>query len=291
MTITPQSILRFTVGLAVTAVILYLMWFFSAVVRYILVSAVLAIMGRPLVNKLSELSIRGRHLPRWCAATITLIVIWVVFATIFSLFIPLIFGKINEFASLDFSSVLASIEEPKAQAQAYIQHTFAMPETQFSLTDTLATTLKNLIDYDTINNAFLAGADWFLHSADFRNTLNLKVLYKYITYTDAGTRSRLPLQFTAAWTMKELFGLAGLTFTGFADFWWEEHTLLSDRYGDILPETSHCIFITEPQLWYNAGRHFGCDNLNVGGEVELSYDFGTVRGFRCRPCAGVKWVF
>ena len=65
-----------------------------------------------------------------------------------------IFGKINEFASLDFSSVLASIEEPIAQAQAYIQHTFAMPETQFSLTDTLATTLKNLIDYDTINNAF-----------------------------------------------------------------------------------------------------------------------------------------
>ena len=63
MTITPQSILRFTVGLAVTAVILYLMWFFSAVVIYILVSAVLAIMGRPLVNKLSELSIRGRHLP------------------------------------------------------------------------------------------------------------------------------------------------------------------------------------------------------------------------------------
>mgnify|MGYP002540086260 CR=1 FL=1 len=154
MTITPQSILRFTVGLAVTAVILYLMWFFSAVVIYILVSAVLAIMGRPLVNKLSELSIRGRHLPRWCAATITLIVIWVVFATIFSLFIPLIFGKINEFASLDFSSVLASIEEPIAQAQAYIQHTFAMPETQFSLTDTLATTLKDLIDYDTINNAF-----------------------------------------------------------------------------------------------------------------------------------------
>ena len=154
MTITPQSILRFTVGLAVTAVILYLMWFFSAVVIYILVSAVLAIMGRPLVNKLSELSFRGRHLPRWCAATITLIVIWVVFATIFSLFIPLIFGKINEFASLDFSSVLASIEEPIAQAQAYIQHTFAMPKTQFSLTDTLATTLKNLIDYDTINNAF-----------------------------------------------------------------------------------------------------------------------------------------
>ena len=143
----------------------------------------------------------------------------------------------------------------------------------------------------TINNAFLAGIDWFIHSADYRNTLNLKALYKYIAYTDPEFRSRVPMQFTAAWTMKDLFGLKGLTFTGFADFWWEDHSLLSDRYGEILPQTSHCVFISEPQLWYNVGRHFGCENLNVGGEIELSYDFGSVRGFWCRPCAGVKWVF
>ena len=107
----------------------------------------------------------------------------------------------------------------------------------------------------TINNALLAGIDWFLHSKDFRNTLNLKVLYKYIAYTDPEFSSRVPMQFTAAWTMKDLFGLTGLTFTGFADFWWEDHTLLSDRYGEILPQTSHCVFISEPQLWYNFRPH------------------------------------
>ena len=85
----------------------------------------------------------------------------------------------------------------------------------------------------TINNALLVGIDWFLHSKDFSNTLNLKVLYKYIAYTDPEFSSRVPMQFTAAWTMKDLFGLTGLTFTGFADFWWEDHTLLSDRYGEI----------------------------------------------------------
>ena len=74
------------------------------------------------------------------------------------------------------------------------------------------------IEYDggvyqgyTINNALLAGIDWFVHSKDFRNTLNLKLLYKYIAYTDAAFRSRVPLQFTAAWTMRDLFGLGGLT--------------------------------------------------------------------------------
>ena len=51
------------------------------------------------------------------------------------------------------------------------------------------------------------------------------------------------------------------------------------------------MFISEPQLWYNVGQWIGVDNLNIGGEVELSWDFGSSRGFWARPCAGLKWVF
>lgn len=143
----------------------------------------------------------------------------------------------------------------------------------------------------TINNAFLTGIDYFLHSADFRYTLNLKALYKYISYSDSDTHSKLPMQFTAVWGMKDLFGVKGLSFSGFADFWWEEHTLIFDKDGAILPEQSSFVFLSEPQLWYNVGELFGCSNLNLGGEIELSYDFGTCKGFRARPCLGIKWVF
>ena len=143
----------------------------------------------------------------------------------------------------------------------------------------------------TINNAFLAGLDVFLHSKDLRYRLNLKALYKYICYDEEDLGSQLPLQLTAVWGIDDLFGIKGLNFSGFADVWWEDHMLLSDHYGTILAQKSRVVFISEPQLWYNVGSLFGCDNLNVGGEVELSYDFGTSRGFWCRPCAGVKWVF
>lgn len=143
-----------------------------------------------------------------------------------------------------------------------------------------------------VNNAFLTGVDCFMHSAGFRNTLNLKVLYKHIMYADKNTRSNLPLQFTAVWGLRDLFGVTGLSFSGFADFWWEEHGLFADKNGTLAaPETSHFVFLSEPQLWYNVGRHFGVKNLNVGGEVELSYDFGSSKGFWVRPCVGTKWVF
>jgi hypothetical protein len=91
--------------------------------------------------------------------------------------------------------------------------------------------------------------------------------------------------------MQDLFGLKGLRFSGFADFWWEDHNLYKDHKGEILGASSHVVFISEPQLWYNVGQHFGVNNLNIGGEVELSYDFGSSKGFWVRPCAGIKWVF
>lgn len=46
-----------------------------------------------------------------------------------------------------------------------------------------------------INNAWLAGVDYFMHTKDFKNTLNLKALYKNIKEKD----SNVPMQFTAVW--------------------------------------------------------------------------------------------
>ena len=137
-----------------------------------------------------------------------------------------------------------------------------------------------------ISHAVLAGFDYFLHSADFNNTFNFKLLYKKI----ASTVQQVPLQFTFVWGMQDLFGLKSLRFSGFADFWWEDHILFDTKSG-ANSKLSHIVFISEPQLWYNVGQWIGVDKLNLGGEVELSYDFGSSEGFRVRPCLGAKWVF
>ncbi len=50
MKATPQTFLRFIAGAAIAAVVLFLVWYFSSIVVYILVSAVLAVMGNPLVK-------------------------------------------------------------------------------------------------------------------------------------------------------------------------------------------------------------------------------------------------
>ena len=133
-------------------------------------------------------------------------------------------------------------------------------------------TADNMLYAFPVNSAFLTGVDYFLHSGDFKNTLNLKLLYKYFVHLP----SKLPLQFTAVWGCQDLFGLGGLRFSGFADFWCEY---------------DHLVFLSEPQVWYQIGSLFGCDNLHLGGEVELSYNFAGMEGFHVLPCLGTKWVF
>jgi len=156
----------------------------------------------------------------------------------------------------------------------------------------------------TVNNAFLFGVDYFIHNADFSNTLNLKLLYKHINYAGAldlkgnARKSKVPIQLTMVWGMQDIFGVKGLRFSGFADFWWENHTVYpfldnkSTAYRNFdQPEDVDIVFISEPQIWYNVGQHFGVENLHVGSEVEFSYHFGNGKGFFARPCLGFKWVF
>lgn len=130
---------------------------------------------------------------------------------------------------------------------------------------------------------WLIGAEYFMHSDDFSNTLTVELLYKTFS---PNTESHLPLQLTAVWGMNNIFGVEGLNFSGFADLWGED-----GPYFDHDKSEKSLTFISEPQLWYNVGSLFNCPNFNVGGEVEISSNFAGNQGLMINPCLGVKWNF
>ena len=165
-----------------------------------------------------------------------------------------------------------------------------------------------------ISQAFLTGIGYAFHDATFRNFFEVQVLYRtffgnghefgslYVEEEIADivdisnpenkeTESRrvryqkIPLQFTAVYTFKDLFNIKGLTFMGFADFWWQRQVFLTG-------EETPVVFSAEPQLWYNIGQHFGVNNFHIGGEVEVSYNaYSMIKHFTAYPAAGVRWTF
>jgi len=139
------------------------------------------------------------------------------------------------------------------------------------------------------------GLNLFLHNKTFKNTFNLALLY---TQNFGYDKSNCPIKFSGVWGLQDLFGAKGLRFCGFIDIWGIERTwdttgnLYLGLAGQQVGSTTHFSILTEPQLWYSIGQFFGCSNLNIGGEVELSYNFsGAKQGFICNPCIGAKWVF
>ncbi len=136
-----------------------------------------------------------------------------------------------------------------------------------------------------INNAWLFGVEYLIHDATYKNTLTLQDFSTRLSARPTRMCQCSLLLFGDATTSLDV---KGLNFDGFADFWWETHGTVD---GDGKAKTRHTVFITEPQLWYKVGQHFGCENLSLGGEVEITNNFGSTDGAKVRPCLGVKWDF
>lgn len=124
----------------------------------------------------------------------------------------------------------------------------------------------------SFNNNWLAGFTYSGHSEDFSKTWSASAMYKAIP----GLKQVSNFQLTGVWGISFFDGWC--SFSGFADFWSEGSTF---------------VFLSEPQFWVNLNNIKGWDNINlsVGGELELSNNFGGFDGFYARPALGAKWTF
>ena len=150
-TLSLQTVLRWVVGLTVATAVGALLWYFREVVVYILISAVFAIIGRPFVGLLCKIRVKRFALPRWFAAAVTLLLLWVIIGGLLSLIVPLVAGKIYELSSLDLRSALEGVETPLKRLQNSISTIFALPETHFSISDIIVSSLRRFLNYDTVN--------------------------------------------------------------------------------------------------------------------------------------------
>ena len=154
-----QSIAKWAAGAVAVALIGALLWYFSSTVIYILVSAVLAIVGRPLVRLISRLKVGKWSVPRWLSAMITLVVMWVALVGFCLLVVPLVVGKVSSLATLDLGSVLANIQEPLENIQHYLSSLAIMPAQTVSVSEIIVGWLRKVVDYQTINTAFSSVVD------------------------------------------------------------------------------------------------------------------------------------
>ena len=90
----------------------FILWYFKSIVAYILISAVLSLVGRPIVDFLNRISYKKFKIPNALSALLTLVLLWTLLLVFFRIFIPLIANQASELSSIDAELLVNKLQEP-----------------------------------------------------------------------------------------------------------------------------------------------------------------------------------
>jgi len=96
------------------------LWYFKSIVAYILISAVLSIIGRPIVDLLERIHYKNIRIPKAIAALFTVALIWFLIILFFRIFVPLIANQINTLSAVDVNTLVTKFKDPLDKLNQFI---------------------------------------------------------------------------------------------------------------------------------------------------------------------------
>jgi len=127
-------------------------WFFRNIVVYILVSGVLSIMGRPLVDLFCRIRIKKWFFPRPLSALLTLAIIWGIIVMFFVIFVPLVTTQINYFSSIDSEKIVQLVKGPIDKVENLFRAFNKEITDELSIQDYIVGKVSGVLNINTIQN-------------------------------------------------------------------------------------------------------------------------------------------
>jgi predicted PurR-regulated permease PerM len=132
--------------------LLAIAWFFRIIVVYILVSGVLSIMGRPLVDLFCRIRFRKWSFPRSLSALITLMIIWGMIILFFAIFIPLVTTQINYLSTIDSEKIVMLVEGPLKKLEMLFRILNKEITNNWSLQEYIVSKVAGVLNINMIQN-------------------------------------------------------------------------------------------------------------------------------------------
>lgn len=135
--------------------VLFLVYYFSNIVTYVLIAWVLSLIGQPVMD-LFEHKVRiGKkfRIGRTPAALLTLLVFFLFFGFLIGAFVPLIIEQARNLAGVDYNSITNALAVPLGQLECWLM-TKKIVGIDFSLAEQFQDAMLNFFDPDDIGNMF-----------------------------------------------------------------------------------------------------------------------------------------
>lgn len=149
-----NKLARYVIAIAFTAVICFVVWYFQNIVAYVLIAAVLSIMGKPLVDLLGKLPIYRWRIPKALRAAVTLVLLWGVIILFFRIFIPLVANQANELSTVNIPMLVDTFSKPIAGIEKFIQENIPAAAQGFSIDELVEQRVSSVLNVAMLTNLF-----------------------------------------------------------------------------------------------------------------------------------------
>jgi predicted PurR-regulated permease PerM len=149
-----NQLARYIIIAASVALVCFLAWYFSNILIYILIAAVLSLIGRPIVRRLNKIRILKKPFPRVLSAIITLLLFWTFLLLFIFVLSPLITGLVGELSSIKPDELMMHVSYLLRDIEEWIIKTIPSASPDFSLQKTLITAFSNFMNESALLNIF-----------------------------------------------------------------------------------------------------------------------------------------
>lgn len=138
-------------GILAGVIIIYLVWRFSNIVFYILISMVLSLIGRPMVKRFNSLKIGKYHIPNSMSALMALLTIILIILSFIGIFVPLIAKQANLISNIDFTSLSQSVQQPMNDLEVLLKKYNFLQDNE-TIRQLITTQLESILNFASFSD-------------------------------------------------------------------------------------------------------------------------------------------
>ena len=126
-----------------------LCWWLKSILIYILIAVVVSLIAKPVVTLMKSLSIKGRHVPDWLLAAVSLIVIMAMAGTFIFLLFPLVNSLLQ---GINIDETVRSIASLLADLNQRLREAFPKLGEDFRAEVVIGKEIMNLFDFSAFSS-------------------------------------------------------------------------------------------------------------------------------------------
>ncbi len=133
----------------------YLIWRFSFLIVYMIIAAVVSVVGQPIVRFFDHIRIKKFHIPHGISTLLALLLMLACFVLLFALFVPLILQEAATISQIDLNKITSELQGPMGWLQHELNKLGLIPPGH-SLQALIAEKAKSFVSITTLTS-FLNG--------------------------------------------------------------------------------------------------------------------------------------